>query len=81
TADDVAASKPDPASYHLAQRRLLALHPALRAFLAVEDTPDGIQSDRAASLPVLALATHSPPSALLAAGASAVSPSLASALR
>lgn len=81
TADDVNASKPDPASYHLAQRRLLALHPALRAFLAVEDTPDGIQSARAASLPVLGLATHATPSDLLAAGASAVAPSLATALR
>lgn len=81
TADDVAASKPDPASYLLAKRRLFALHPALHSFLAVEDTPDGIQSARAAYLPVLALATHAPPSALLAAGASAVAPSLAAALR
>jgi beta-phosphoglucomutase len=81
TADDVAASKPDPASYHLAKTRLLALHPTLQTFLAVEDTPDGIQSARAAAIPVLALATHASPAALLAVGAAATAPSLSSALR
>ena len=81
TAEDVDASKPDPASYLLAKQRLLALHPTLRHFLAVEDTPDGIQSALSAAIPVLALATHSPPSDLLASGATATAPSLSSALQ
>jgi len=54
TADDVERSKPDPASYALAVERL-ALRPA--GCLAIEDTPAGLQSARAAGLRTLAVAT------------------------
>ncbi len=58
TADDVRRSKPDPESYRLAAERM-ALPPS--ACLAVEDTPPGIESARAAGLHTLALThTHSP---------------------
>lgn len=61
TAADVARSKPDPESYRLAHRRLAdALAPAslpLERCLAIEDTPAGIASARAAGLRVLAVAS------------------------
>lgn len=58
TADDVAASKPDPSCYRLAVARLSehhqrALDPA--RCLAIEDTPAGIKAAKGAGLKVLAL--------------------------
>jgi len=60
TAEDVAASKPDPESYTLAVRRLAAQFPG-RAIspgncLAIEDTPSGIESAQAAGVKVMAVA-------------------------
>ncbi len=49
--DDVARSKPDPEPYILACRRL-GLHPS--ACLAIEDSPPGVQSAKAAGLQVVA---------------------------
>lgn len=59
TADDVKASKPDPESYLLAVRRLADIFPEKgitpHDCLAIEDTPAGIASARAAGLHVLAI--------------------------
>lgn len=59
TADDVAASKPDPASYRLAVDQLVAAHPGKgispSTTFAIEDTPAGITSARGAGLKVLAV--------------------------
>jgi beta-phosphoglucomutase len=59
TAEDVAASKPDPASYQLAQHKLSSKYPDLMITadncLAIEDTPAGIQSAKAAGIAVLAV--------------------------
>ncbi len=59
TAEDVAASKPDPASYVLAYSRLSAKFPSLlikpENCLAIEDTPAGIESANAAGISVLAV--------------------------
>lgn len=59
TAEDVAASKPDPASYTLAQNRLSSKYPALMitpdTCLAIEDTPAGIVSAKTAGIAVLAV--------------------------
>ncbi|MBM4154745.1 MAG: HAD family phosphatase [Lentisphaerae bacterium] len=52
TAEDVHASKPDPACYRLARERLDG-----RPGAAVEDTPAGIESARGAGLRVLAVTT------------------------
>lgn len=52
TADDVQRSKPDPQSYALAVERL-GLHPS--HCLAIEDTPAGLASARAAGLRTLGL--------------------------
>lgn len=64
TADDVEHSKPDPATYRLAQTRLAAQHPVLTLLphecLAIEDSPQGIESAQAAGLQVLALTTTQP---------------------
>lgn len=63
TAEDVPISKPDPASYDEAARRLesrLLRSPARRHVLAVEDTPAGIAAARGAGLSVLAV-THTHP--------------------
>lgn len=80
TADDVAASKPDPASYRLCVDRLAGTFPGRKlapaACMAIEDTTDGIASARGAGIPVLAVSTSLPPAALLAAGAAAVVDSL-----
>ncbi len=67
TADDVAHSKPDPASYRLAHERLCR-HVG-RTFppgqcLAIEDTPTGIASARGAGLRVLGVTTNCPAAAL-----------------
>jgi beta-phosphoglucomutase len=80
TTEDVPQSKPDPASYRLCVERLAARFPALgivpAACVAIEDTTDGIASARGAGIPVVAVATNLPASALRAAGASAVVVSL-----
>ena len=64
TADDVAASKPDPASYVLAVERLRALFPVRNISpgrcLAVEDTPAGIASATGAGLKVMAVTNSYP---------------------
>ena len=64
TADDVAASKPDPASYALAVRKLQALFPGKgikpHSCLAIEDTPAGITSAHNAGIPVLAVTNSYP---------------------
>jgi beta-phosphoglucomutase len=68
TADDVSASKPDPASYDLAIQKLQQLFPdkqILPSFsVAIEDTPAGISSAKGAGLKVLSV-TNSYPSAEL----------------
>ncbi len=74
TADDVPASKPDPACYRLAMDRAHA-----RRGVAIEDTPAGIRAARGAGLRVLAVATTHDPRELDAAdrvvsGLSAVTP-------
>ncbi len=71
TADDVAASKPDPEGYRKGIEALNSvpplperlLHP--HEVLAVEDTPAGLQAARAVGLATLALA-HTYPAAKLA---------------
>jgi HAD superfamily hydrolase (TIGR01509 family) len=70
TADDVAISKPDPASYVLAVQRLQQTFSgsgitAARC-LAIEDTPAGIDAARGAGVKVVAV-TNSYPAARLAA--------------
>ncbi len=64
TAEDVAASKPDPASYVLAMERLAARFPdrtvTPETTLAIEDTPAGIASARGAGLRALAVANSYP---------------------
>jgi beta-phosphoglucomutase len=67
TADDVAASKPDPECYQLAFRRLQSAHQncfSKDATIAIEDTPAGISSAKAAGLMVCAV-TNSYPAARL----------------
>lgn len=68
TADEVAASKPDPASYSLAVERLAATYPergiSPATCLAIEDTPAGIASATGAGIPVLAV-TNSYPATVL----------------
>lgn len=70
TAEDVAASKPDPASYRLAVQQLQQRFPAAAIVadrvIAIEDTPAGIESARGAGLKVLAV-TNSYPAADLSA--------------
>ena len=78
TADEVAASKPDPESYRLALQRLQALFPGevdAAATLAIEDTPAGIASATGAGLKVLAVTNSYPEERL--AGACRVVHSLA----
>ncbi len=79
SADQVAASKPDPATYRLAVERLAAAFPVRviipSACLAIEDTACGVESARAAGLRVLALATTTAVTDL--AGADWLLPSLA----
>lgn len=79
TAEDVAASKPDPASYVLAMERLAARFPdravTPETTLAIEDTPAGIASARGAGLRALAVTNSYPEERL--AGAFRVVASLA----
>lgn len=69
TAEEVAASKPDPASYALAVKKLAAAFPetgiAPANCVAIEDTPAGIASACGAAISVLAV-TNSYPSDHLA---------------
>lgn len=64
TAEDVSASKPDPASYALAVERLSAAFPGKLiesgSCLAIEDTPAGILSATGAGVPVLAVTNSYP---------------------
>ena len=63
TADEVAASKPDPESYRLAVQRLQDLNPGRiepARSLAIEDTPAGILSATGAGLRVLAVTNSYP---------------------
>lgn len=64
TADEVAASKPDPASYLLATRRLQQAFPDSSITgtesVAIEDTPAGIASACGAGLKVLAVTNSYP---------------------
>ncbi len=59
SAEDVSVSKPDPESYRLAQYRLNLKYPDLAITpencLAIEDTPAGIESAKAAGISVLAV--------------------------
>lgn len=63
TADDVAQSKPHPASYAEAAKRLATMHPELAIgpahCLAIEDTAAGLESARGAGLMTLAITTSS----------------------
>ena len=78
SSDQVAVSKPDPATYRLAVERLTAAFPnrGIRAgaCLAIEDTACGVASARGAGLRVLALTTTT--TALDLAGADWVRPDL-----
>ncbi|QXE87753.1 HAD family phosphatase [Geomonas nitrogeniifigens] len=63
TADEVAASKPDPESYRLAVQRLQESFPGkvdAAGSIAVEDTPAGIASATGAGLKVLAVTNSYP---------------------
>ena len=71
TADDVSASKPDPASYALAVQRLQQLFPGQEispsSSVAIEDTPAGITSAKGAGLKVLSVTNSYPAAELHAA--------------
>ena len=71
TADDVSASKPDPASYLLAVRKLQQLFPSQQILpahsVAIEDTPAGISSAKGAGLKVLSVTNSYPGDELRAA--------------
>lgn len=67
TADEVAASKPDPTCYRLVLQRLGVADPA--ACIAIEDTPAGIAAAKGAGLRVVAVTNSHTDSKLLAADA------------
>jgi beta-phosphoglucomutase len=64
TADDVTASKPDPACYRLTVERLSAACPgkgiAPESCIVIEDTPGGIAAARGAGLAVVGVTTSYP---------------------
>lgn len=64
TAEDVLASKPDPASYMLAIKKLQLIFPQSgitpSGSVAIEDTPAGISSAKGAGLKVLAVTNSYP---------------------
>jgi HAD superfamily hydrolase (TIGR01509 family) len=64
TADDVTASKPDPACYRLTVERLSAACPgkgiAPESCIVIEDTPGGIAAARGAGLVVVGVTTSYP---------------------
>jgi beta-phosphoglucomutase len=72
TADDVVVSKPDPESYRLTLRKLSSAYPDREILpescLAIEDTPAGIASAKAAGIPVLAVTNSYPAERLSDAG-------------
>src|SRR5690606_36880434 len=61
TADDVTRTKPDPAPYLLAASRLAV---APERCVAIEDTPTGVRSARAAACEVIGVAHTVPASSL-----------------
>lgn len=71
TADDVHASKPDPASYALAVKRLQTFFPQSvitpAGCLAIEDTPAGIASASGAGIKVMAVTNSYPEEKLTSA--------------
>lgn len=71
TADDVSASKPDPASYMLAVNRLQMIFPdnsiTPSSSVAIEDTPAGISSAKNAGLKVLSVTNSYPAKELASA--------------
>jgi beta-phosphoglucomutase len=71
TAEDVSHSKPDPASYTLAKEKLISSFPnnlsSSSLIYAIEDTPAGIQSAKAAGLNVVAITNSYPSTKLLQA--------------
>ena len=71
TAEEVSASKPDPASYALAVGRLAAVFPDQEIIparcIAIEDTPAGIASATGAGIPVIAVTNSYPAEKLVAA--------------
>lgn len=73
TADDVPHSKPDPASYIEAVKRLQLLFPdgmiTPELAVAIEDTPAGIASAKGAGLKVVAVTNSYPASMLTSADA------------
>ena len=78
TAEDVPASKPDPAGYRLAAERLAGevnrpITPAV--CVAIEDTPTGLRAARGAGMQAWAV-THTHPEPLLAGEADRVFSSL-----
>jgi beta-phosphoglucomutase len=75
SAEDVAASKPDPAGFRLALRRLASRHPgtAWRACV-IEDSLPGLAAARTLGAGCVMLSTSHPAAALSAAGADAVWP-------
>jgi len=63
TADDLAASKPDPECYQLAFQRLQSLHQnglSKETTVAIEDTPAGISAAKGAGLIVCAVTNSYP---------------------
>jgi beta-phosphoglucomutase len=64
TADDVSASKPDPACYRLTVERLAVACPgrgiAPESCIVIEDTPGGIAAARGAGLAVVGVTTSYP---------------------
>lgn len=64
TAEEVSASKPDPASYALAVERLASVFPDQGILpgrcIAIEDTPAGIASANGAGIPVIAVTNSYP---------------------
>jgi beta-phosphoglucomutase len=71
TAEDVLASKPDPASYMLAIKKLQLIFPKKgitpSGSVAIEDTPAGISSAKGAGLKVLSVTNSYPAKDLLLA--------------
>ncbi len=68
TADDVAASKPDPACYRMTLERLAVSFPgrgiAAESCIVIEDTPGGIAAARGAGIAVVGVTNSYPPERL-----------------
>lgn len=83
SAEQVTACKPNPQCYRLGFRDLDLARTAVGHLpmvhadcLVIEDSPPGVQSGRAADLPVLAVTNTVPADALRAAGANAIAKNL-----